>query len=71
MQSGAFPRPAGRLTRAWGVGMRWSQVPPSNLIVVEQARGWARVGFWAYARPGAPLTFGTMAFGLSWLAWGP
>ena len=39
----------------------------ANLIVVEQARGQARVGFWTYARVGLPLTLLTLAFGLGWL----
>ncbi len=41
----------------------------ANLIVVEQSRGRARVGFWAYARIGVPLTLATLAFGLGWLLW--
>ena len=39
----------------------------ANLIVVEQARGKASVGFWAYARVGVPLTIATLALGLGWL----
>lgn len=42
----------------------------ANLIVIEQARDRARVGFWAYARVGVPLTLVTLALGLAWLAWG-
>ena len=41
----------------------------ANLIVVEQARGRARVGFWAYARVGVPLTLVTLALGLGWVMW--
>jgi Na+/H+ antiporter NhaD/arsenite permease-like protein len=41
----------------------------ANLIVVEQARGRARVGFWAYARAGVPLTLVTLALGLGWVMW--
>jgi Na+/H+ antiporter NhaD/arsenite permease-like protein len=41
----------------------------ANLIVVERARGRARVGFWEYARVGVPLTLATLAFGLGWLLW--
>ena len=39
----------------------------ANLIVVEQARGRARVGFWTYARVGVPLTLLTLALGTAWL----
>jgi Na+/H+ antiporter NhaD/arsenite permease-like protein len=39
----------------------------ANLIVVEQSRREARVGFWAYARAGLPLTLLTLALGLGWL----
>lgn len=42
----------------------------ANLIVVEQARDRARVGFREYARVGVPLTLVTLALGLAWLAWG-
>lgn len=41
----------------------------ANLIVVEQARGRATVGFWAYAKVGVPLTLVTLAFGLVWVMW--
>lgn len=41
----------------------------ANLIVVEQARGRARVGFRDYARVGVPLTLATVAIGVAWLAW--
>ncbi len=40
----------------------------ANLIVVEQARPHARIGFWTYARVGVPLTLVTLAAGTAWLA---
>ncbi len=40
----------------------------ANLIVIEQARDRARVGFWTYARVGVPLTLATLALGTAWLA---
>jgi Na+/H+ antiporter NhaD/arsenite permease-like protein len=39
----------------------------ANLIVVEQARGRCRVGFWRYARAGVPVTLVTLAIGMAWL----
>jgi len=39
----------------------------ANLIVVSQARPRARVGFWEYARVGAPITLLTLAWGAWWL----
>ena len=42
----------------------------ANLIVVEQARDRARVGFWTYASVGVPLTLVTLALGAAWLALG-
>jgi Na+/H+ antiporter NhaD/arsenite permease-like protein len=39
----------------------------ANLIVVSQAGGRVRVGFWEYARVGAPVTFVTLAWGVWWL----
>jgi Na+/H+ antiporter NhaD/arsenite permease-like protein len=39
----------------------------ANLIVVEQSRRGTRIGFWAYARAGLPLTLLTLALGLGWL----
>jgi Na+/H+ antiporter NhaD/arsenite permease-like protein len=39
----------------------------ANLIVVEQSRGQARVGFWAYARVGLPMTVITLVIGMAWL----
>lgn len=41
----------------------------ANLIVVEQSRGRARIGFWSYARVGVPVTLVTLAIGLGWLLW--
>jgi len=42
----------------------------ANLIVVEQALGETRVGFWGYARVGVPLTLASIALGGAWIAWG-
>jgi Na+/H+ antiporter NhaD/arsenite permease-like protein len=39
----------------------------ANLIVAEQAKGRATIGFWAYARVGIPLTLITLALGTAWL----
>lgn len=39
----------------------------ANLIVVSQAVPRARVGFWTYARVGAPITLLTLAWGAWWL----
>lgn len=39
----------------------------ANLIVVEQSRRDARIGFWTYARAGLPLTLLTLAAGLGWV----
>jgi Na+/H+ antiporter NhaD/arsenite permease-like protein len=39
----------------------------ANLIVVSQAGRRARVGFWEYARVGAPITLVTLAWGVWWL----
>jgi Na+/H+ antiporter NhaD/arsenite permease-like protein len=36
----------------------------ANLIVVERARREAPIGFWEYARTGAPLTALTLALGI-------
>ena len=38
----------------------------ANLIVIERARGEAKISFWEYARVGVPLTILTMAAGV-WL----
>lgn len=39
----------------------------ANLIVVLQAGARARVGFWEYARVGAPVTLLTLTWGVWWL----
>lgn len=39
----------------------------ADLIVIQQARGTVRVGFWEYFRAGAPLTMVTIALGAGWL----
>jgi Na+/H+ antiporter NhaD/arsenite permease-like protein len=39
----------------------------ANLIVVEQARSQASIGFWEYARIGVPITLVTLALGTLWL----
>jgi Na+/H+ antiporter NhaD/arsenite permease-like protein len=39
----------------------------ANLIVVAQAEPRARVGFWEYARVGAPITLLSLAWGAWWL----
>jgi Na+/H+ antiporter NhaD/arsenite permease-like protein len=39
----------------------------ANLIVAEQARTRAPMGFWAYARVGVPLTLLTLVLGTLWL----
>ena len=39
----------------------------ANLIVVSQAGPRARVGFWEYARVGAPITLLSLAWGAWWL----
>jgi Na+/H+ antiporter NhaD/arsenite permease-like protein len=41
----------------------------ANLIVVEQAREWTRIGFWDYAKVGAPVTALTLLVGWGWLRW--
>jgi Na+/H+ antiporter NhaD/arsenite permease-like protein len=40
----------------------------ANLIVVEQAKGRATIGFWTYARVGVPLTLLTLLLGTAWVA---
>lgn len=40
----------------------------ANLIVIEQARGRVKLGFWTCARIGVPLTLATLAVGMLWLA---
>jgi len=51
---------AGNLTQVGSV---------ANLIVVEQARDRATIGFRTYARAGVPLALLTLAIGTAWLAW--
>ncbi len=41
----------------------------ANLIVVERARGQARIGFWDYARVGIPLTLATLAMAAVRMSW--
>ena len=41
----------------------------ANIIVVERARGEAKITFWEYFRAGFPVTLLTLAFGWFWLAW--
>jgi Na+/H+ antiporter NhaD/arsenite permease-like protein len=41
----------------------------ANLIVVEQGRGRARIGFWTYLRVGLPLSLVTLALGTAWVLW--
>jgi Na+/H+ antiporter NhaD/arsenite permease-like protein len=36
----------------------------ANLIVIERARKEVRIGFWEYAKTGAPLTLATLALGV-------
>lgn len=43
----------------------------ANLIVMETAKGQARVGFWEYARVGFPLAALLIAAGTAYLAWLP
>jgi len=41
----------------------------ANLIVLEQARGRARIGFWTYARVGIPVTLLLLPLGTAWIIW--
>jgi Na+/H+ antiporter NhaD/arsenite permease-like protein len=41
----------------------------ANLIVIQQARDKVRIGFWEYARVGAPLAVLTILLGAAWIAW--
>ena len=41
----------------------------ANLIVIQQAKHEAQIGFWEYFRVGAPLSILTIAFGAAWLTW--
>ena len=39
----------------------------ANLIVIQQARHHARIGFWEYFKVGAPLSVLTIGIGVLWL----
>jgi len=39
----------------------------ANLIVLQQAHGRVKIGFWEYTRVGAPLAIATIAIGACWL----
>jgi len=39
----------------------------ANLIVIQRARHQVKIGFWEYARVGAPVTALTIAIGVAWL----
>jgi Na+/H+ antiporter NhaD/arsenite permease-like protein len=41
----------------------------ANLIVLEQARAKAKIGFWEYFRVGAPLSVVTILAGAAWIGW--
>lgn len=41
----------------------------ANLIVLEQARGRARIGFWTYARIGVPVTLVLLPPATAWIIW--
>jgi Na+/H+ antiporter NhaD/arsenite permease-like protein len=41
----------------------------ANLIVLEQARGRARIGFWTYARIGVPVTLLLLPLATAWVIW--
>jgi Na+/H+ antiporter NhaD/arsenite permease-like protein len=41
----------------------------ANLIVIQQAAGRVKIGFWEYFRVGAPLALTTIALGAAWIAW--
>jgi Na+/H+ antiporter NhaD/arsenite permease-like protein len=41
----------------------------ANLIVIQQAAGRVRIGFWEYFRVGAPLAVVTILLGATWIAW--
>lgn len=41
----------------------------ANLIVIQQAAGKVRIGFWRYFRVGAPLAVLTIGLGAAWIAW--
>jgi len=41
----------------------------ANLIVIQQASGRVKIGFWEYFRVGAPLAVVTILIGAAWIAW--
>jgi Na+/H+ antiporter NhaD/arsenite permease-like protein len=41
----------------------------ANLIVIQQAAGRVKIGFWEYFRVGAPLAVVTILMGATWIAW--
>jgi Na+/H+ antiporter NhaD/arsenite permease-like protein len=41
----------------------------ANLIVIQQAAGRVKIGFWEYFRVGAPLAVVTILMGAAWIAW--
>jgi Na+/H+ antiporter NhaD/arsenite permease-like protein len=41
----------------------------ANLIVIHQAAGRVKIGFWEYFRVGAPLAVVTILIGAAWIAW--
>jgi Na+/H+ antiporter NhaD/arsenite permease-like protein len=41
----------------------------ANLIVIQQARGTVKIGFWEYFRVGAPLAVITILLGAAWINW--
>lgn len=41
----------------------------ANLIVIQQARHKARIGFWEYFRVGAPLSILSILAGAAWIGW--
>jgi Na+/H+ antiporter NhaD/arsenite permease-like protein len=41
----------------------------ANLIVIQQASGRVKIGFWEYFRVGAPLAVITILIGAAWIAW--
>jgi Na+/H+ antiporter NhaD/arsenite permease-like protein len=41
----------------------------ANLIVIQQAAGRVKIGFWEYFRVGAPLAVVTILIGAAWIAW--
>jgi Na+/H+ antiporter NhaD/arsenite permease-like protein len=41
----------------------------ANLIVIQQASGKVRIGFWEHFRVGAPLALITILLGAAWISW--